>query len=581
MIPHSKLECSPKSPLLPLSPEQKATKGERNVCSFSMPSTAPPKKKNYASSSPSPSKSGLPLVVVAGATGHIGSLVVKELIKSGKFRVRAIVRPKKQQEAKASTTFSTSSSSSSSTSAVAARLSRLGAEIWHGDVTDPPTIAGCCDGASAAVSALGVRSFDRKDGSVWSVDRDGTLAFFDQARSAAAAASSSSTLSAAAVPSSSSSSSSAATSSSPPPPALRVFVMVATFEGKDSRRAESISEAKEEAVDEVVAAAKAEAAKAASAAAVSGGEETSTLKVRILRPTAFFRDMSSWLLEPLLSGNKKDVVLTGDGGTKINPVDGRDVAKLVRDEIEAASSASSSYSSSSNVELVREIPVGGPQVFTLRSMAALAAEVAASKLRAAAASSKAAAEAAAAAAAHGSSSAAAAAAAPSSSSSAPAGAATDPPSSSSTAPAAALHRTSPKPQELPAQIVIRSRPLWPLKILAPLAALFAPCWGAAAALSDGARFVLYSATHDAVTDQPYGSWTLRRYFEERADAVLQAAEEERAKGVRRRRARAATTTASDGEEGEEGGGGAAAAGTRADGAAAAPAPVTTAAAAAP
>jgi len=123
-----------------------------------------PSTKNNASS-----KSHLPLVVVAGATGHIGSQVVKELVKSGKFRVRAIVRPRKEAKssANAAATSSSSSAPTSSSSAVAARLSKLGAEIWHGDVTEPATIAGCCDGATAAVSALGVRSFDRKDGSVW------------------------------------------------------------------------------------------------------------------------------------------------------------------------------------------------------------------------------------------------------------------------------------------------------------------------------------------------------------------------------------------------------------------------------
>ena len=502
-----------------------------------------PATKNNATS-----KSSLPLVVVAGATGHIGSQVVKELAKSGKFRVRAIVRPKKDvKPSDAAAATASSSASTSASSAVAARLSKLGAEIWHGDVTEPATIAGCCDGASAAVSALGVRSFDRKDGSVWSVDRDGTLAFFEQARLAAAAASPAAPSPSAAPAAAAAAAAAVAPSSLPPPPPLRVFVMVATFEGKDSRRAEAISEAKEEAVDRVVSAARAEAARAASAAAVSGaaaGGGSGTLKVRVLRPTAYFRDMSSWLLEPLLTGNKKDVVLTGDGGTKINPVDGRDVARLVREEIEAAattaassSSSSSSSPSSAGAELVREIPVGGPQVFTLRSMAALAAEVAAAKLRAAA-----------------SSAAAAAAAAASSSSSTSAAAAEAAPSSSTPTAAAALQRASPKPQELPPQIVIRSRPLWPLKLLAPLAALLAPCFGAAAALSDGARFVLYSATHDAVAEPAYGSSTLRRYLEERADTVLAAAERERARGARKRRARAATT-ASEGGEGEGQGGG--------------------------
>jgi uncharacterized protein YbjT (DUF2867 family) len=116
------------------------------------------------------SKSHLPLVVVAGATGHIGSQAVKELVKSGKFRVRAIVRPKKEAKSPsasdaAAAAATSSSASSGAPTAVAARLQALGAEIWHGDVTEPATIAGCCDGAIAAVSALGVRSFDRKDGS--------------------------------------------------------------------------------------------------------------------------------------------------------------------------------------------------------------------------------------------------------------------------------------------------------------------------------------------------------------------------------------------------------------------------------
>lgn len=504
--------------------------------------------KNNASKS-----SSLPLVVVAGATGHIGSQVVKELVKSGKFRVRAIVRPRKDAKPSDAAAAAAAAATSSTSSAVAARLSKLGAEIWHGDVTQPATIAGCCDGASAAVSALGVRSFDRKDGSVWSVDRDGTLAFFEQARLAAAAA---------AAPSPSASA--APSSLLPAPPPLRVFVMVATFEGKESRRAEAISEAKEEAVDRVVAAARADAAKLASAAAVGGGagsgEAATALKVRILRPTAYFRDMSSWLLEPLLAGNKKDVVLTGDGGTRINPVDGRDVAKLIREEIEACSSSSSP--SPSATELVREIPVGGPQVFTLRSMAALAAEVAAAKLRAQASSAAAAA--------------AAAAAASSSTSTAPASSSATP-----AAPVALQRRPSPprpKPQELPPQIVIRSRPLWPLRLLAPLAALLAPCFGAAAALSDGARFVLYSATHDAVAEPPAAcgggpSSTLRRYLEERADAVLAAQEKERARGARKRRVRAATTASEGGEGGEGlGGGDGEGGGARTAEGAAAPAP---------
>ena len=106
--------------------------------------------------------------------------------------------------------------------AAAHRLQQAGADVWWGDVTKPATIAGVCDGARAAVSALGVRNFKRTDGSVWTVDRDGTVAFW---REAAAAR-------------------------------VVTFVLVATYEGRASRRVEPISEATEQAVDIVTSEAK-------------------------------------------------------------------------------------------------------------------------------------------------------------------------------------------------------------------------------------------------------------------------------------------------------------------------------------
>ena len=61
--------------------------------------------------------------------------------------------------------------------AAAHRLQQAGADVWWGDVTKPATIAGVCDGARAAVSALGVRNFKRTDGSVWTtgVNDEGAL----------------------------------------------------------------------------------------------------------------------------------------------------------------------------------------------------------------------------------------------------------------------------------------------------------------------------------------------------------------------------------------------------------------------
>ena len=68
---------------------------------------------------------------------------------------------------------------------------------------------------------------------------------------------------------------------------------------------------------------------------------------------------------------------------------------------------------------------------------------------------------------------------------------------------------------------IKRRKAWPLRLLAPLARLGAPFSSKAAALADGARFVLYSATHDAV-GEPYGRSLLRVAFEERVEAVRAA-----------------------------------------------------------
>lgn len=80
-----------------------------------------------------------PLVVVAGATGHIGGEVVRELCAHG-YRVKAIVRPGR-----------------AASMAAAHRLESLGAHVVFADPTKADTLAGVADGAEAVVSALGVR----------------------------------------------------------------------------------------------------------------------------------------------------------------------------------------------------------------------------------------------------------------------------------------------------------------------------------------------------------------------------------------------------------------------------------------
>ena len=144
--------------------------------------------------------------------------------------------------------------------------------------------------------------------------------------------------------------------------------------------------------------------------------------------------MVAWLLDPLLAG--RPARISGTGTPRINPIAGADLAQLARECVDEGGAAN------------RELPVGGPDVFTLKQMASLAAVVAGR----------------------------------------------DPAAS------------------------VKTRGLWGLRLLAPLARCFAPLAPGAAALADGARFVLYSATHDAVGDSS-GTRTLEAAFRERAAAA--------------------------------------------------------------
>ena len=210
----------------------------------------------------------------------------------------------------------------------------------------------------------------------------------------------------------------------------------------------------------------------------------------VLRPTAYFKDMTAWLVDPILAG--RPARITGGGSPRINPIDGADLAQLVRECVAEGGSEN------------RELLVGRPQVYTLRGMAQLAAEVAG-----------------------------------------PAAAGRE------GGPAATPSPTSPPaaPTDL-----IKPRRLWPLRLLAPLARCASPFSARAAALADGARFVLYSATHDAVGD-PYGRRLLKGAFEARVEAVRSAAAATAAAAVAA--ASGANTPAS---AAAGGGGGAAAAG---------------------
>jgi uncharacterized protein YbjT (DUF2867 family) len=81
----------------------------------------------------------------------------------------------------------------------------------------------------------------------------------------------------------------------------------------------------------------------------------------VIRPTAYFSDLTNRAFDSVLKGGRYTVV--GDGSHRINPVDGDDVAVFIADCI-------------GNPEMAgREHQIGGPHIFTFREIGLLAAEV--------------------------------------------------------------------------------------------------------------------------------------------------------------------------------------------------------------
>jgi divinyl chlorophyllide a 8-vinyl-reductase len=121
-------------------------------------------------------------------------------------------------------------------------------------------------------------------------------------------------------------------------------ILVATFEGRDSRRLTEFSNAKESAVDTIGAACRQRG-----------------VAFTVIRPTAYFSDLTNRAFDSVLKGGRYTVV--GDGSHRINPVDGDDVAVFIADCI-------------GNPEMAgREHQIGGPHIFTFREIGLLAAEV--------------------------------------------------------------------------------------------------------------------------------------------------------------------------------------------------------------
>lgn len=189
-------------------------------------------------------------VVVCGATGYLGRHVVRALHDDG-WRVRALVRD-------------------------AARLgdaADAADEVFVGRPTDPETLDGLFDGADAAFSSIGTRSFKRRP-SFRAVDERANLHLVDAAERAG----------------------------------IGRFVFVSVLGGAELRDSSPLIEARERVVDRLRA---------------------GTMTTTIIRPTGFFNDMDAFRQ----MAERGRVWLIGDDRTRINPIHGADLAEVIREAL--------------------------------------------------------------------------------------------------------------------------------------------------------------------------------------------------------------------------------------------------------
>jgi len=228
-------------------------------------------------------------VCVVGATGHLGVAVVEEL-RSRSLDVVAVAR--------------------NSSSAHVSRFREIGATVEFVDASKPQeSYATAVAEATTAISCLaaGFKNMD-KTSDFWAIDRDATIRFGREALNAG----------------------------------VKHLLLVATFEGKDSRHMSAFSDAKEQAVDVL------------REECQQGG-----VTFTVLRPNAYYKDLTSFAFERVLKEGRHKVL--GDGFHRINPIAREDVATFSADCIKSKRGG--------------EFLMGGPDVFTFREIGVLAALV--------------------------------------------------------------------------------------------------------------------------------------------------------------------------------------------------------------
>jgi divinyl chlorophyllide a 8-vinyl-reductase len=190
------------------------------------------------------------------------------------------------------------------------RLNALGATLAFVDASRIESYAQALTGAEIAISCMASGNVHvDSTNDFWAIDRDANIRFGVEAVRAGA----------------------------------KHVILVATFEGRDSRRLTEFSNAKESAVD-----------------AIGAVCRQAGVAFTVIRPTAYFSDLTNRAFDSVQQHGRYTVI--GDGLRRINPVDGSDVAVLIADCIGNPKMAG------------REHQIGGPDIFTFREIGLLAAE---------------------------------------------------------------------------------------------------------------------------------------------------------------------------------------------------------------
>jgi uncharacterized protein YbjT (DUF2867 family) len=230
-------------------------------------------------------------VCVAGATGYLGSRLIAQL-RARSMPVVAILMDL-------------------SCEADQQRLNALGATLAFVDASRIESYAQALTGAEIAISCMASGNVHvDSTNDFWAIDRDANIRFGVEAVRAGA----------------------------------KHVILVATFEGRDSRRLTEFSNAKDSAVD-----------------AIGAVCRQAGVAFTVIRPTAYFSDLTNRAFDSVQQHGRYTVI--GDGLRRINPVDGDDVAVLITDCIGNPKMAG------------REHQIGGPDIFTFREIGLLAAEV--------------------------------------------------------------------------------------------------------------------------------------------------------------------------------------------------------------